>query len=138
MKKYLFILFLISLIYQAKSQTKYFPIPGAIEIRGDKINGTLDDLTDFSTRTQVPFTMPDGTKLMTDIYLPILQDSFVYNDTITFNLLPAPFPPIRIPTPLPKSVTGRHFISSGIDNHFDVSEYILSKKLNFTDVAAHL
>ena len=97
MKKYLFILFLISLIYQAKSQTKYFPTPGAIEIRGDKINGTLDDLTDFSTRTQVPFTMPDGTKLMTDIYLPILQDSFVYNDTITFNLLPAPFPPIRIP-----------------------------------------
>lgn len=41
--------------------------------------------------------MPDGTKLMTDIYLPILQDSFVYNDTFQFNLLPAPFPPIKIP-----------------------------------------
>lgn len=79
------------------AQTKYFPIQGASEIPGKKINGTLDDITDFSTCTQVPFTMPDGTKLMTDIYLPILQDSFVYNDTISFNLLPDPFPPIKIP-----------------------------------------
>lgn len=87
------------------AQTKYFPIPGAVEIPGEKINGTLDDLTDFATRTQVPFTMPDGTKLMTDIYLPILQDSFVYRDTFRFQLLPAPFPPIVIPlnaTLLPK------------------------------------
>ena len=96
MKNLTTILFLTICIC-AFAQTKYFPVPGANEIPGSKINGTLDDLTDFSTRTQVPFTMPDGTKLMTDIYLPILQDSFVYNDTITFNLLPAPFPPVRIP-----------------------------------------
>ena len=96
MKKYLFLLLVVvSTILSA--QTKYFPIPGATEIPGKKINGTLDDISDFSTCTQVPFTMPDGTKLMTDIYLPILQDSFVYNDTITFNLLPPPFPAIRIP-----------------------------------------
>ena len=79
------------------AQTKHFPIAGASEIAGSKINGKLDDITDFSTCTQVPFTMPDGTKLMTDIYLPILQDSFVYNDTISFSLLPDPFPPIKIP-----------------------------------------
>ncbi len=97
MKKHLCLLLFISLGLAVCAQTKYFPIPGAMEIRGSKINGTLDDITDFSTCTQVPFTMPDGTKLMTDIYLPILQDSFVYNDTFTFNLLPAPFPPIRIP-----------------------------------------
>ena len=97
MKKLLLLLFLFIGLSGVKAQTKYFPIAGANEIPGKKINGTLDDITDFSTCTQVPFTMPDGTKLMTDIYLPILQDSFVYNDTITFNLLPAPFPPIRIP-----------------------------------------
>ncbi|MEZ5053284.1 MAG: hypothetical protein R2807_00715 [Chitinophagales bacterium] len=39
------------------AQTKYFPIQGASEIPGKKINGTLDDITDFSTCTQVPFTM---------------------------------------------------------------------------------
>ena len=97
MKKYTLLLVVNFATMFTFSQTKYFPIPGASEIRGSKINGTLDDITDFSTCTQVPFTMPDGTKLQTDIYLPILQDSFVYNDTITFSLLPAPFPPIRIP-----------------------------------------
>lgn len=38
-------------------------------------NGKLDDITDFSTKITVPFVMPDGVKLMTDIYLPILRDS---------------------------------------------------------------
>lgn len=97
MRNLISIITLMLLVIISRAQTKYFPIPGAREIVGDKINGTLDDISDFSTRTQVPFTMPDGTKLMTDIYLPILQDSFVYKDTITFNLLPAPFPPVRIP-----------------------------------------
>ncbi|HRH57143.1 MAG TPA: CocE/NonD family hydrolase [Chitinophagales bacterium] len=96
MKKSLFLL-LVAVSAVIHAQTKYFPIPGSREIPGEKINGTLDDITDFSTCTQVPFTMPDGTKLMTDIYLPILQDSFVYNDTLTFSLLPAPFPQVRIP-----------------------------------------
>ncbi|MEZ5025316.1 MAG: CocE/NonD family hydrolase [Chitinophagales bacterium] len=94
--KFLLLLFLLTNL-SVFSQTKYFPIPGASEIPGKKINGTLDDISDFSTRTQVPFTMPDGTKLMTDIYLPILQDSFVYDDTLSFSLLPDPFPPIQIP-----------------------------------------
>ncbi len=105
MKKYLFSFIFLFIFIQLKSQTRYFPIPGAREIPGSKINGTLDDISDFATCTQVPFTMPDGTKLMTDIYLPILQDSFVYKDTFSFALLPAPFPPVRIPinaTLLPK------------------------------------
>lgn len=106
MKKYLFsILLSFFSIIQINAQTRYFPIPGAREIPGSKINGTLDDISDFATCTQVPFTMPDGTKLMTDIYLPILQDSFVFKDTFSFALLPAPFPPVRIPinaTLLPK------------------------------------
>lgn len=105
MKNIISTLFFLFIITFVQAQTRYFPIPGAIEIPGSKINGTLDDISDFSTVTQVPFTMPDGTKLMTDIYLPILQDSFVYKDTFTFALLPAPFPPIRIPinaTLLPK------------------------------------
>ncbi|HWB63069.1 MAG TPA: CocE/NonD family hydrolase [Chitinophagales bacterium] len=38
-------------------------------------NGTLDDITDFSTKLTVPFVMPDGVKLMTDVYLPRLRDS---------------------------------------------------------------
>jgi predicted acyl esterase len=105
MNKIISTLLFLSFFSILQAQTRYFPIPGAIEIPGSKINGTLDDISDFSTCTQVPFTMPDGTKLMTDIYLPILQDSFVYNDTFTFALLPAPFPTIRIPinaTLLPK------------------------------------
>ena len=55
MNKYLISLLIIFAFIRANSQTKYFPIPGAVEIPGSKINGTLDDLTDFSTRTQVPW-----------------------------------------------------------------------------------
>jgi len=72
MKKILHTLLFVSTVLLASAQTKYFPTPGAFEYPGKKINGKLDDLTDFATRTQVPFTMPDGTKLMTDIYLPVL------------------------------------------------------------------
>jgi predicted acyl esterase len=97
MKKFLLILLLLFIGIHLPAQTKYFPIPGAIEIPGSSVNGTIDDISDFATCTQVPFTMPDGTRLMTDIYLPILQDSFVYNDTFSFQLLPSPFPPVRIP-----------------------------------------
>ncbi len=105
MRKILHTLLFVSTVLLASAQTKYFPTPGAFEYPGKKINGKLDDLTDFATRTQVPFTMPDGTKLMTDIYLPVLQDSFVFKQTFEFQLLPSPFPPITIPieaTLLPK------------------------------------
>lgn len=38
-------------------------------------NGKLDKISEFSTYTSVPFIMPDGVKLMTDVYLPVTSDS---------------------------------------------------------------
>ncbi len=38
-------------------------------------NGKLDNIADFATKVTVPLIMPDGTKLMTDFYLPQLRDS---------------------------------------------------------------
>ena len=97
MKKVFLSILLLGLIVNGIAQTPLFPIPGAQVIPGEKINGTLDDISDFATRTQIPVPMPDGTKLMTDIFLPILQDSFTYVDTFDITILPAPFPPLRIP-----------------------------------------
>lgn len=39
------------------------------------INGTLDDIKEFSTKITVPLIMPDGIKLMTDFYVPRTRDS---------------------------------------------------------------
>jgi predicted acyl esterase len=41
------------------------------------INGKLDDIKEFTTRLTVPFVMPDGIKLMTDVYVPRVRDSLV-------------------------------------------------------------
>ena len=38
-------------------------------------NGQLDTISEFTTITTVYATMPDGTKLATDIYSPIISDS---------------------------------------------------------------
>lgn len=38
------------------------------------LNGQIDDFTELTTVITEAFTMPDGIKLQTDIYLPILQD----------------------------------------------------------------
>jgi len=43
------------------------------------INGTLDAVEEFTTKYTVPIVMPDGVKLMTDVYLPKLQDSLTLN-----------------------------------------------------------
>ncbi|MCB9034028.1 MAG: CocE/NonD family hydrolase [Chitinophagales bacterium] len=61
------------------AQQSSITIPGTTVIPARKVNGTLDDLTDFAQRNQVPFKMPDGTILYTDIYLPILQDSLTFD-----------------------------------------------------------
>lgn len=47
-------------------------------------NGTLDNVEEFTTKYTVPFTMPDGIKLMTDVYIPVVQDCLMvrYTDTI--------------------------------------------------------
>jgi len=53
---------------------------GATVVPGDvKINGNLDMLDEFSTLYTVPIEMPDGIKLMTDIFLPVTQDSMAVN-----------------------------------------------------------
>jgi len=49
-------------------------------------NGQLDDIKEFSTKYTVPFVMPDGVKLFTDVYVPRLRDSLVV-DLGTLNLL---------------------------------------------------
>jgi len=60
MKKYI-LLFLTLIAFTTYSQTNN--------------NGKLDMISEFSSITTVPFTMPDGIKLQTDIYLPIISDS---------------------------------------------------------------
>lgn len=45
-------------------------------------NGKFDDFSELSTSYTVPFIMPDGIKLYTDIYLPIVQDCLVVPITI--------------------------------------------------------
>lgn len=46
-------------------------------------NGKLDNLQELCTSFTVPFIMPDGVKLQTDIYLPILRDCLI----VDFNYL---------------------------------------------------
>lgn len=41
------------------------------------LNGQIDDFSELCTKQTVQFTMPDGIKLETDVYLPILQDSLL-------------------------------------------------------------
>lgn len=60
------------------------------------LNGQIDELTELTTVITEEFTMPDGVKLMTDIYLPILRDCVIVPvvldipvpgvDPITFDL----------------------------------------------------
>jgi predicted acyl esterase len=60
----------------------------ALTSRAQVVNGKLDDIKEFSTKVTVPFVMPDGVKLFTDIYLPRLRDSLVV-DLGTLNILGA-------------------------------------------------
>ncbi|MFN8287358.1 MAG: CocE/NonD family hydrolase [Chitinophagales bacterium] len=60
-------------------------------------NGQLDNVQEFATKMTVPFVMPDGVKLFTDVYLPRVRDSLrvslgtldlgftqIQTDTLTF------------------------------------------------------
>ncbi|NOZ46873.1 MAG: CocE/NonD family hydrolase [Chlorobi bacterium] len=57
-------------------------------------NGIIDDYNELTTKMEVPFTMPDGTHLMTDIYLPVTRDSMVVKflfpgfDSVTLQVIP--------------------------------------------------
>ena len=56
-------------------------------------NGKLDQIEEFTTFSTIPFTMHDGVKLMTDVYLPITSDSLttdidVQGTTYTVQIIP--------------------------------------------------
>ena len=38
-------------------------------------NGIIDNIEELAEKQTIPLTMPDGTDLMADVYLPVLQDS---------------------------------------------------------------
>ncbi|MBX7182874.1 MAG: CocE/NonD family hydrolase [Bacteroidia bacterium] len=46
----------------------------SIVVAQTSLNGKIDDFSELSTSYTVPFSMPDGVKLMTDIYLPVTRD----------------------------------------------------------------
>lgn len=50
-------------------------------------NGKFDDMSELTTSYSVPFIMPDGVKLITDIYLPIVQDCLIVPITIPIPLV---------------------------------------------------
>ncbi len=82
MRKFILPLILSAIAFQAIGQ----PV----------LNGRIDDLTELTTVITEEFTMPDGVKLMTDIYIPVLRDCVIVPvvldipipgvDPITFDL----------------------------------------------------
>jgi predicted acyl esterase len=77
MRRLLYTILGISLIFQIQAQQHSITVPGSKILPG-RVNGTLDDLTDFAQRIEVPFMMPDSTILRTDVFLPIFQDSLAF------------------------------------------------------------
>lgn len=80
MKRNLLLLSLLGVFISAFGQNPQITVPGT-KILSDSIpkNGTLDRMEDLIFRAQVPFEMPDGVKLQTDIYLPIFQDDMSFD-----------------------------------------------------------
>lgn len=90
---YTFLLMLLGFSAMAQEQHSV-TVPGS-EVIPSTRNGTLDDLSDFAQRVEVPFMMPDSTILRTDVFLPIFQDSLAFefeipviNQTIKLEVIP--------------------------------------------------
>ncbi|MBI2967687.1 MAG: T9SS type A sorting domain-containing protein [Bacteroidetes bacterium] len=49
-------------------------------------NGQLDMTEEFTTKYTVPFTMPDGIKLMADVFLPIVRDCLMVEMDTTITI----------------------------------------------------
>lgn len=65
------------------AQNHSITVPGAVNMSADReLNGTLDDIADFGQRVEFQLPMPDGTKLMSDVFLPIFSDSMAFEFTI--------------------------------------------------------
>ncbi len=74
----------------AFAQNPEIKIPGT-KILSDSIpkNGEIDRIEDLIYRAEIPFKMPDGVNLMTDVYLPIFQDDMGFDIDImggTYNI----------------------------------------------------
>lgn len=80
MKRILLIVAFMGLLRNSYAQNPIIPIEG-VKILSDSIpkNGTLDRLEDMIFRAQVPFKMPDGVNLQSDVYLPIFQDDMSFD-----------------------------------------------------------
>ncbi|MES2593532.1 MAG: CocE/NonD family hydrolase [Bacteroidota bacterium] len=56
-------------------------------------NGKFDDISELTTRYTIPFVMPDSTLLMTDVFLPIVQDNLLVEVDLDG---PSGFPPQKV------------------------------------------
>jgi predicted acyl esterase len=57
-----------------KISTIFLAVLFSLTLVAQNNNGQLDNIRELSTKVTIPITMPDGINLMTDVYLPILQD----------------------------------------------------------------
>ncbi|MCO5248134.1 MAG: CocE/NonD family hydrolase [Chitinophagales bacterium] len=103
MKRFYLLFFTILFALNIKAQDFDITIPGSYNMSNDvPKNGTLDDLSDFSQRIEIPMKMPDSTILKTDVFLPIFQDSLAFefdvpiiNKKIKLTVIPKGFQYIR-------------------------------------------
>lgn len=101
MKRIFYTLLVTFMVLQLHAQQHSITVPGSEIIPGN-VNGTLDDLSDFAQRVEVPFMMPDSTILRTDVFLPIFQDSLAFefqipvvNQTVKLVVIPKGYQYIR-------------------------------------------
>lgn len=73
-------------------------------LKAQNNNGIIDQIEEIVQKQTIPITMPDGAKLMTDIYLPITGDSLVLPipvptlGTINLEIIPKGLQYITYPT----------------------------------------
>lgn len=77
--KRIYTLLLLAFFTSAHAQNHSITAPEAYNMSDDMPkNGTLDDISDFGQRVEFQLPMPDGTKLMSDVFLPIFSDSMAF------------------------------------------------------------
>ncbi len=83
-------------------------------VYGQTLNGTLDEINDFSLKESVQFTMPDGTHLETDIFLPITRDSMM----VTIDLPGVGPTPVQV---IPRGI--QYLIYDSVNNEINPNPY---------------
>ncbi|MDD2411689.1 MAG: CocE/NonD family hydrolase [Bacteroidales bacterium] len=92
-------------------------------ISAQTLNGVLDEISDFSVKKSVQFTMPDGTHLETDIFLPITQDSMM----VSINIPGLGPTPVQV---IPKGI--QYLIYDSINNGLNPNPFQLPVLLTRT------